>query len=374
MTAIGTYDKIIIGAGLYGLYAAYFSVKKGERVLVLEYDPSPFMRASYINQARLHNGYHYPRSFSTAASSIKYFQRFNEEFGFCVNSSFKKYYAVSRHYSWTNARQFEQFCHHAGIKCQTVPMDGIFMPGTCENMYETEEFTYDAHILKTYFIDFLNASGKATLLFNARLERIQEEGQAYHIEVNNMTCRAPYVLNTTYSSVNQVNELAGFPTMDIKYELCEVALCQVPDYLSDVGITVIDGPFFSLMPFGKTGLHSLTAVNYTPHFQSNNALPVFDCQSTPGTNCGPAQLNNCNPCPARPKSSWPYMVQMAKKFLLPDIELRYERSLFSVKSILKHSEVDDSRHTMVQVNHNTPKFVSVLSGKVNTIYDLEDIL
>ena len=59
-------DKIIIGAGLYGLYAAEYSSKKGEQVLVLEYDKEPFMRATYINQARVHMGYHYPRSLSTA--------------------------------------------------------------------------------------------------------------------------------------------------------------------------------------------------------------------------------------------------------------------------------------------------------------------
>ena len=35
------YDKIIIGAGLYGLYAAKRCSDKGEKVLVLEYDVFP---------------------------------------------------------------------------------------------------------------------------------------------------------------------------------------------------------------------------------------------------------------------------------------------------------------------------------------------
>ena len=38
------FDKIIIGAGLYGLYAALFSGKRGEDVLVLEYDAASFER------------------------------------------------------------------------------------------------------------------------------------------------------------------------------------------------------------------------------------------------------------------------------------------------------------------------------------------
>ena len=51
------YDKIIIGAGIYGLYSAMVCSKQGQRVLVLERDQNAFMRATYINQARVHRSY-----------------------------------------------------------------------------------------------------------------------------------------------------------------------------------------------------------------------------------------------------------------------------------------------------------------------------
>ena len=60
------FDKIILGAGLYGLYSALFCCERGQNILVLECDPAPFQRATYVNQARVHQGYHYPRSISTA--------------------------------------------------------------------------------------------------------------------------------------------------------------------------------------------------------------------------------------------------------------------------------------------------------------------
>ncbi len=66
------YEKIIMGAGLYGLYAALFCGQKKQKVLVLECDRVPFSRATYINQARVHQGYHYPRSISTAMKSAGY--------------------------------------------------------------------------------------------------------------------------------------------------------------------------------------------------------------------------------------------------------------------------------------------------------------
>ena len=49
-------------------------------------------------------------------------------------------------------------------------------------------------------------------------------------------------------------------------------------------------------------------------------------------------------------------------------------SLFSMKPILKSSEVDDSRPTRIRVDSKEPYFVSVLSGKINTVYDLEEYL
>ena len=59
-------------------------------------------------------------------------------------------------------------------------------------------------------------------------------------------------------------------------------LCEVGESLRNVGITVMDGPFFSLMPFGQTGLHSLTSVTFTPHETSYDAVATFPCQKESG--------------------------------------------------------------------------------------------
>ena len=45
-----------------------------------------------------------------------------------------------------------------------------------------------------------------------------------------------------------------------------------------------------------------------------------------------------------------------------------------MKPILKSSEVDDSRPTTIRVSSKNPTFVSVLSGKINTVYDLDAYL
>lgn len=375
------YDKIIIGAGLYGLYAAKRCSDKGEKVLVLEYDRAPFQRATYINQARVHMGYHYPRSLTTAVKSAGYFRRFVEDFGFCIHDSFEQIYATSGRFSWTNAEQFMEFCRAAGIRCEEVAVSKYFQTGMCDGAFLTEEYTYDAGILQKYYEEQLSDRNNVTFLFEARLKKILRKNDMFEVWMcDDIYFEAPFVLNATYASVNQIIEKTEGIDQEkfkIKYELCEIILCEPGDTLRGTGITVMDGPFFSIMPFGKTGLHSLTSVTFTPHVTSYEELPTFQCQreSEDGRpECRPEALGNCNTCIHKPDSAWPYMSHLADKYLKPEYAYTYKESLYSMKPILKSSEVDDSRPTAIRVLSESPVFISVLSGKINTVYDLDAYL
>lgn len=373
------YDKIIIGAGLYGLYSALLCGKHGQNVIVLEYDDMPFKRATYINQARVHQGYHYPRSFSTAIKSAYYFDRFNKDYGDCILSDFDKVYATSADFSWTNAVQFKKFCDAAKIRCDEISTDQYFNPGMCDGAFLTKEYTYDAKMLCAKILKEIEKySNNIKLIYNARIDSIINCGESYKITLKDGNeYQSPFVLNSTYASVNQINRLAGFDTFKIKYELCEIILCKVNDKLKDVGITVMDGPFFSIMPFGKTGYHSLTSVTFTPHVTSHEDFPVFECQNRCRGGiefCSKYQLGNCNDCSAKPHTAWDYMSSLAKKYLKDELKFEYVDSLFSMKPILRASEIDDSRPTVIKQFSDSPKFVSVLSGKINTVYDLDEVL
>lgn len=369
------YDKIIFGAGIYGLYAASLAGNKGEKVLVLEFEEQAFQRASYINQARVHMGYHYPRSYSTAIKSAGYFNRFCRDFEFCIHSQFKKVYATSNHFSWSDAIQFKKFCDDAGISCTDEPVEKYFKKNVCDGAFLTKEFTYDGSLLKEYFIDKIRQMSNVTIQYNTRIKNIKRDSSLYYVETDDQAeFSSEFLLNATYASINQIIDAVDFEMFNVKYEICEVILCEVNERLKNLGITVMDGPFFSIMPFGKSGLHSLTSVTFTPHFSSYEKLPVFTCQSKSEGFCSISRLGNCNSCVARPESAWDYMSQLAKKYLKKEYVFDYEQSLFSIKPILKTSEIDDSRPTLIKVHSSAPTFISVLSGKINTIYDLEDIL
>lgn len=373
--SIKKFDKIVIGAGLYGLYAALFCCKRGQKVAVLECDPVPFKRATYINQARVHQGYHYPRSISTTLKSAGYFGRFMEDFDFCVNKGFEQIYATSAKYSWSDRGQFKKFCKDADIPCEELCPENYFKSGMCDGAFRTVEYTYDAMVLRDYFLDQLSKFHGICIKFGSRVNGIERTGESYTVYTEESgVYESGYVLNATYAGTNQIHHMAGYDKFKIKYELCEIILCNVNGKLKNIGFTVMDGPFFSIMPFGQTGLHSLTSVTFTPHMASYGELPAFPCQTKSGGYCSQFQLGNCNDCPAKPRSAFPYMSNLARKYMLDDYGFTYRGSLYSVKPVLMSSEIDDSRPTIIRKYSEKPTFVSVLSGKINTVYDLDGVL
>ena len=369
-----SYDIIIIGAGLYGLYSALFSAKLGKTVLLLEKESEVCSRATYINQARIHMGYHYPRSISTAIKSRDYFNRFVDDYGFCICNDFKQIYATSASLSYTDKKSFIKFCNDANIPCDSVDPNKYFNTGLCDGAYITKEYAYDAMILKNHLLEEVGKQKDISLKLSSDVTGIERQNDSYIVTTSSLNSyRSSYVLNTTYASCNEIIGLLGFEPIKIKYELCEIILCEVGEELKDIGITVMDGPFFSIMPFGKTGLHSLTSVTFTPHLNSFSTHPEFSCQKNCDS-CSPLRLGNCNSCLARPKTAYPYMSSLARKYLKEEYSFRYIESLFSMKPIMTTSEVDDSRPTVIKVHSTYPTFISVLSGKINTVYDLDDVL
>ncbi len=389
-----SYDSIILGGGLYGLYAARFLADHGRTCLLLERDETLMRRTTWINQARVHNGYHYPRSLTTAHKSAHYYRRFHEDYAFCILSDFSQIYATSAQFSWTDRGQFVQFCEAAGIPCREMAPGTWFKPGLCDGAFLTEEDTYDAALLREYYLRELSArSDRVTLVTGADTGDIRVTGEGFRFTYRDQGGRgeeavavAPQAVNATYASTNQILKLINrgreadrqLPCFPIKYELCEIILCEPSEELKDIGITLMDGPCFSIMPFGKTGLHSLTAVTHTPHISCREDLPTFACQ-TPETGCSPGQLANCNDCPRKPASAWPYMSHLADKYLLPQFAYRLHSSLFSMKPILRTTEVDDARPTAIRVAElgerpGEARLISVLSGKINTVYDMDEVL
>jgi hypothetical protein len=358
------YDAIVIGGGFYGATIASFlrQNKKIPRVLVVEKESSLLSRASYRNQARVHNGYHYPRSFTTAYRSSKNFSRFAHDWEQCIKRDFAKYYAISRRNSKVTALQFERFCNQidAPVEPAEESIKDLFNPALIEEVFKVQEFAFDAKYLAQWAYQELAICGVDVWTNHSALEVFQalEGSLGLTLLEKGASLKKIYarkVFNCTYSGINQINRLGSSQMAQLKHEIAELALVRVPEPLENIGLTVMDGPFFSLMPFPPKGMHTLSHVRYTPHWhwvdkQGNDPYRVLEKYSQ--------------------ESRVDRMLRDSARYFPKIIDCKYAESLFEVKTVLVKNEVDDGRPIFFQEDPVLHGYYSVLGGKIDNIYDI----
>ena len=359
------YDAVLIGGGFYGAaIACYLVERRGfSRVVLLEQERDLLARASYCNQARVHNGYHYPRSYTTAYRSRVNFPRFSHDFPLAVKSDFTSLYAIARRNSKVTAQQFERFCAQIGARLEPAAAEvgRLFEPRLIEAVYVVEEFAFDAAHLRAWALAELSRCG-VELRLATRATRIglAKDGSSSAVEcvdVEGATRQftSQYVFNCTYSGLNQLEGDAARVATGLKHEITELALIEMPPALGSFGITVMDGAYFSAMPFPARGLHTLSHVRFTPHFGwpdrfSDNPYDRLDCYDK--------------------ASRADRMLRDAARYLPAIAGARYVESMFEVKTVLVKSEGDDGRPILFERSRVLPKCYAVLGGKIDNIYDV----
>jgi glycine/D-amino acid oxidase-like deaminating enzyme len=346
-----TCEALIIGGGFYGAEVALELRRIGfDRVVLAEREPGLLRRASSANQARIHNGYHYPRSLGTAGRARVNFKAFVADYAHAVLHEMEAVYAIAAG-SRVSAAQFETFCRMVGASCRPAParIAALFAPGMIEESFLARELAFDARRL---------AAGLQRQLEDAAVElRLGQEarilgwdGRQVEVAVGERVERAAYVFNCTYAEL----EFVGAPLQAaLKRELAEMLLIEPPPALRGIGVTVMDGPFFSTMPFPAAGLHSLSHVSHTPH---ESAMRVD----------GPS---------LRPRrSNRDAILRDAQRFLPCLAQARVVRSIFEIKATLMHNEGDDGRPILIERNAAAPRILSVLGAKIDNIYDVRAFL
>lgn len=132
-------------------YIHLFLGLNNQKILVLKCDSIPFRCANYINQARVHQGYHYPRSISTTMKSAGYFEWFNKDYNFCINREFDKAYATSSQYFWSNGEQFKSFVKLPIFRVKNFIQNDSLKKVCVTELFLTREYTYDVMILEELF-------------------------------------------------------------------------------------------------------------------------------------------------------------------------------------------------------------------------------
>jgi hypothetical protein len=363
------FDRIVIGGGLFGSFAALALAKRGLRVCLVEQGSELLGRASLINQARLHTGLHYPRSLDTAKESIVYYDKFRSSFPSAVRD-FDQIYAISRYSSKTSGEDFLAFINRLDIKVQEIPQTIYFQKSTISHAFRVEEPTFDAEELRKILKERINASANITLRLNSKVTGGDIGNSFSTIQLDNgHALSGGGLVIAAYAGINGLREMFGLKKLPLSFEIADVFLGLVPDSLKNIGFTVMDGPFWSMMPFGHSNFSSLTSVGLTP-IEKSNHFPIFSCQ-TKRLECVPSGLADCNSCDFRPTSNFEHIQQQVSMHLKDSIRFDDCARLTTVKTVLTSSEVDDSRPTLIEKENNLNVW-TIFSGKITTIFDIEE--
>jgi len=355
-------DALVIGGGFYGCTIATTLAASHQHVALLEAGSGLLGRASFANQARVHAGYHYPRSVLTALRSSVNFARFVGEYPECIDKSFTKLYAIARG-SKVTASQFAAMCE--GIRAPATPAAKEhrkwFSDDLIEEVFLTREYAFDAEKLRLRALRDLEQAA-VDVHYGRTALQVEPTGSDRVCVVDSAGTRwdAGKVIACVYSQTNTLLHASGLPPLPLKHEMAEIPLLDVPAPLRDLGITIMDGPYFSVMPFPARNCHSIHHVRYSPHYEWFDAEQPRDAYE---------HLRQ-----HRPESNARYMIADARRYV-PALEgLEPAECLFEIKTVLRQNEVDDGRPILFRPHHGIANFSVVLGAKIDNIFDALEAL
>ena len=360
------FDYIIIGGGFYGCCLALYLRSISNRILLVEASDKLMDRASRVNQARIHTGFHYPRSAVTAVKSLLLHRRFLSDFPEAVVDNFQMLYAIARRRSKVTAKKFYRMFSDmkAPIKPASPNQAALFNKDMIEAVFACFEVAFDYSVLGRQMSERLEDAGidvRLSTELNMFTETASRGGGGILMGLSDGTeVTARYAFNITYSQINTVLAKANLPLAHLKHELAELALIEPPRELDRIGVTVMDGPFFSCMPYPSENLYSLTHVRYTPH-ESWVDNPRFS---------SPYDYFANYPI----KTRYPYMLRDAQRCMPCLADSDYRRSIFEIKTVLIKNEQDDGRPILYQQKPAGSRVISILGGKIDNIYDLFELV
>ncbi len=323
-------EVIIIGGGVFGCSIAIELARKGKKIRLIEKNNDILLGATKHNHNRIHFGYHYPRSIETAKQSLLSLSSFLLEYADSVKGNFLNYYAVAKEFSMVSPEKYEDFCNELGVSYKpSLLTNQLINNELLSANYKVDEPIYDCDNLRNLIYDKLRSSN-VQLELNTDIKDINVEG-------------CDLIVNCSYSALNEVNRHFGEEEIVGKYQ--DVLIPVIKWNHEPIGLTVMDGPFCSIMPRG------FNKSEFLVYHVVEGVLSAHE------TDFVPPKIDE---------------VEVSKRIIeksaifypfLKDVEIiNFWRS----KRFIPSNSSTDSRLSQIFVSKKSQNYISVFSGKVTT--------
>ena len=226
----------VLGAGWYGAHLAAAMIRDGHEVEVHEMADRIFTGASGSIPARLHLGFHYPRSRITRAACQDHSEAFMAAYGHLTHGVPINIYAIARDTSLVDFDQYRRTLQGEVEFVTIAKPEEYGLQGV-----EGALLTGERHIVTDRAREHFETVLHGRLKFGVRPGLLDDP--AWDLTLDCTFC---------------ANEASGID----RYEPCLVALLRGP---VDRAVTIMDGPFPSLYPWDEeAGLCSLSSALWTP--------------------------------------------------------------------------------------------------------------
>jgi predicted dehydrogenase len=338
----------VIGGGIFGATCA---AELGSfcDVTLFERHGDLLTEASNLNQWRYHHGFHYPRSVEMIREIKECRTEFESVYGGAVEEGVVSYYATAKSARIITRDRYLHVCSSMGLEFeQASPPAGVLDEtrvsvclATCESVFRTSKLREVVH-------SRIATRPDVRLVFHAEVVegRLLPDGRKRLVFVENGRREIDdfdYVINATYANRNMLSAWFGFPLQPLRFDLLELLVVELP--LPKLSMTVLDGPFTSLVSMGEPGRFSLS------HIQQSVLM-----SATPP--------NGLPPDWRPPVSNRANLLRHASQYMPILSEARVIDSRFGTRTVHAHAEDIDGRPTVV-TDHGFGCW-SILGGKVNT--------
>lgn len=329
----------IVGAGIFGSTIAIKFAEEDYDVTIFEKNRDILSAASGINQYRLHRGYHYPRSISTALSSKMVEPIFRKEYKKAILENNEHYYCIAKEKSKTSKKQFLEFCNQSGLEYEKVSLDCLNTEAVSLSI-KAKEYLINPIALKK--------------IITTRLKKYKTKILCGHIFSHAEVKDFDYVINCSYANLNFILDGSKEGKKKYQFELCEKPILELSSTFKNKSIVVLDGPFMCIDPYSTTNFHVMGNVVHAIHSTNTGYFPIIPEKFLPLLNCGiikDPKITNIEK-----------FIESATHFMPEIKKARHVGSMYTIRTVLPDVDSTDERPTLVWQLDN--KIINVFSGKI----------
>lgn len=339
-------DNLIIGGGYFGIFAAS-TAPEVESVIVI--DSQEILKgASKYNQARLHTGAHYLRSPQTIRKCQSDLKSFTDAFQSALNDSYDSYYAFPNHNNLASPETFEYVMKSHNIPTKRAT-SALLSQQVSPVQFIVPEPSIDHYRMRQILLGRIGSNVEVhenvfNLNFDVSAKRILVTYQSPHGRYNFRVGKR--LILAVYASNPDLLKQLRLTSQNYTTEAARILYAYIPQ-MQGLGITLVDGPFLSVIPWGNTGLHSITSVKYS------------HSKGQPDTRIDELILNH------------------VQHFLANEIDIYVHERKWITKIFWNPNPIFDERVTCIQTFNSNVQYdtevYSINSSKISSLHEVRGI-